>query len=383
MEVLFMKLKKVLAGVMAAVTAVTASVCGLSVSAGAVSEKKEYSGSWYAYDLPSIRIKTSDDTRKVGVYTETAVGEKGTYVYVLEDIQPNDVITYYATAPNGLEYVLNIKIVPEKSYWLNQSEICYEQSGISVQKLIKEFNNDIHTYDFEHKYDGQNVTFESVHKILPYYGENYELVGDEYVNTSPFADLTEKINWRITIEPGSEEVIDTSTKNISTLKFSKVKNYTYNGKPIEPNVIIKDGSYKLVKDKDYYIFYYGSNSVGSSEIYILGKGNYTGEKRIYFNILPKKPKLSAKTNESSATLKWTQPEGGLYYQVYYSVNGGKYKEYSTEFIVTTDIVRKINLQKGKTYKFKVRAYRMCEDISNNRKMKTYYGKWSNVVTVKL
>ena len=203
------------------------------------------------------------------------------------------------------------------------------------------------------------------------------------MNTSPFADLTEKINWRITIEPGSEEVIDTSTKNISTLKFSKVKNYTYNGKPIEPNVIIKDGSYKLVKDKDYYIFYYGSNSVGSSEIYILGKGNYTGEKRIYFNILPKKPKLSAKTNESSATLKWTQPEGGLYYQVYYSVNGGKYKEYSTEFIVTTDIVRKINLQKGKTYKFKVRAYRMCEDISNNRKMKTYYGKWSNVVTVKL
>ena len=108
-----MKLKKVLAGVMAAVTAVTASVCGLSVSAGAVSEKKEYSGSWYAYDLPSIRIKTSDDTRKVGVYTETAVGEKGTYVYVLEEIQPNDVITYYATAPNGLEYVLNIKIVPE------------------------------------------------------------------------------------------------------------------------------------------------------------------------------------------------------------------------------------------------------------------------------
>ena len=63
-----MKLKSILAGLMAAVTAVTASVCGMSVSAGAVSEKKEYSGSWYTLGLPSIVFKSSDDTRESGVY---------------------------------------------------------------------------------------------------------------------------------------------------------------------------------------------------------------------------------------------------------------------------------------------------------------------------
>lgn len=367
-----MKLKSVLAGLMAAVTAVTASVCGMSVSAGAVSEKKEYSGSWNVYYLPSIMFKSSDDTRKSGVYYEAAVGGKGTDVYVLEDIKPTDVITYYATTPDGVEYVLDIEIASSYSYRLNQSNICREKSGISVQNLIREFNNDVHEWDWEHKYDGQNVTFESVHAINPYTFGN-----------DNFAGIDGKINWRITIEPGNEEIIDTATKDISTLKFSKVKNYTYNdnGKSIKPNVVIKDGAYKLVKDKDYYILYFGGNTVGTSKIYIVGEGNYTGEKSIYYNIMPQKPKLSAKTSKSSATLKWTQSDGGLYYQVYYSINGGKYKEYSTEFVI--EKINLLNLQKGKTYKFKVRAYNTCEDISNNRKIKNYYGKWSNVVTVKL
>lgn len=375
-----MKLKKVLAGLMAAVTAVTSSVCGLSVSAGAVSEKKEYSGSWFAYDLPPIKFKSSDDTRECGVYYEDAVGGKGTDVYVLEEINPTDVITYYATTPDGIEYVLDIEIVPETSHWLNQSNICREKSGISVQNLIKEYNNDIHAYG-----SVQNVTFDSVNEIDPYTELSYELVGDDLINTNPISEITEKINWRITIEPGSEEVIDTSTKNISTLKFSKVKNYTYNGKPIEPNIVIKDGSYKLVKDKDYYIFYYGSDSIGSSEIYIRGKGSYFGEKKIFFNILPKKPKMSAKTDDGYATLKWTTSKGVQFYQVYYSVNGGKYKEYPIKYYseITDNYMSVVlEIKKDKTYKFKVRAYRTCEDISNNRKMKTYYSKWSNVVKVK-
>ena len=375
-----MKLKKILAGLMAAVTAVTASVCGLSVSAGAVSEKKEYSGSWYAQNLPWIYFKSSDDTRESGVHYEDAVGGKGTDVYVLEEINPTDVITYYATTPDGVEHVLEIAIVPETENLTTQSRICREKSGISVQNLIKEYNNDIHAYG-----SVQNVTFDSVNAIKPHTSYNFDLVGDDYVNTNPFAELYEKVNWRITIEPGNEELIDTSTKNISTLKFSKVKNYTYNGKPVEPNVVIKDGSYKLVKDKDYYIFYYGSDSIGSSEIYIRGKGSYFGEKKIYFNILPKKPKMSAKTDDGYTTLKWTTSKGVQFYQVYYSVNGGKYKEYPLKYYseITDNYMSVVlELQKGKTYKFKVRAYRTCEDISNNRKMKTYYSKWSNVVKVK-
>ncbi|MBP0983880.1 MAG: fibronectin type III domain-containing protein [Oscillospiraceae bacterium] len=199
-----MKLKKVLAGLMAAVTAVTASVCGLSVSAGAVSEKKEYSGSWYVDSLPPIRFKSSDDTRESGVYYESIKNGKGTDAYVLEDIKPTDVITYYATTPDGVEYVLNIGILTETSYLLTSRSDTnfYEESGISVQDLINEFNNDLHEWDYDHTYDGQNVTFDSVYGISPYYRTNFELIDGDYVNSSPFAALTGKVNWRVTIEPG-------------------------------------------------------------------------------------------------------------------------------------------------------------------------------------
>lgn len=367
-----MKLKKVLAGLMAAVTAVTASVCGLSVGAGAVSEKKEHSGSWYADSLPSIMFKSSDDTRESGIYYEEYVGGKGTDVYVLEDIKPTDVITYYATTPDGIEYVLNIGILTRTFYSLSSISDTnfYEKSGISVQNLIKEFNNDIHKWDYEHKYDGQDMTFNSVYGIRPYYRTNFELIDGEYVNNSPFATIRGKINWRITIEPGNPNSVK-SSKKISDLQFSSIKNQAYSGKAIKPTVTVKDGDKKLVKGTDYTVSYKNNTNIGTATVTITGKGNYTGTKTMTFKIVPKKVALTGKASGAKETLSWKKSLGATGYVVYRSVDGGKF----TKLATTKSLKYTAKLTAGKNYQFKVRPYATV----NGKKV---YGSWSNIIRTK-
>lgn len=358
-----------LAGVIAASAAVTSAGC-LTVGAGAVTEKKEYSGSWYAGSLPAIQFKSSDDIRESGIYYEDSVNEKGTDVYVLEDIKPTDVITYYATTLDGVEYVLNIGIRTKTVYWLTSISDTnfYEKSGISVQNLINEYNNDIHSWDYEHKYDGQNETFDSVYGIRPYACWTYEFIGNEYVNTSPFADLQgEKVNWRITIEPGSNSN-NAKQSDISSLTFGKITNKAYTGKAITPAVTVKDGSKKLTEGTDYTVSYKNNTKIGTATATITGKGDYSGTKTVKFKIVPKKAKLSGSVSDTKAALSWNKSKGATGYEVYCSVDGGKFTKLKT----TKALKYTAKLAKGNSYQFKVRPYTLV----NGKKV---YGSWSNVI----
>lgn len=91
---------------------------------------------------------------------------------------------------------------------------------------------------------------------------------------------------------------------------------------------------------------------------------------------PSKPtKLSAKNNKKkSVTLSWKKVNGATGYQIQYAANTAfaKKKLKSTK---KTKLVIK-NLKKKKTYSFRVRAYK----VSNNVKV---YGNWSKVKKVKI
>lgn len=91
---------------------------------------------------------------------------------------------------------------------------------------------------------------------------------------------------------------------------------------------------------------------------------------------PSKPtKLSAKNNKKkSVTLSWKKVNGATGYQIQYAANTAfaKKKLKSTK---KTKLVIK-NLKKKKTYSFRVRAYK----VSNNVKV---YGNWSTAKKVKI
>lgn len=353
-----MKLKKVLAGLMAAVTAVSASVCGLSVSVGAVSEVKEYSGiGFYMSYFPEIYLYGHSD-EVVDPIGMTEV-EKNLYV-IVEEIEPTDIITVKACYDDDREYVLDIGLDSNPFYFISQSGACQEQSGISVQTLIDIFNSNLHKWDYRKQYEGKNVTFDTVTKIwIP--------------ETQAYSDVLDgngKFTWKITIEPGNGNG-ENSSNDISEAQTAKIKNQTYTGKAIKPSVTVKDGDKKLVNGTDYTLSYKNNTKPGTATVTITGKGKYTGTKTVTFNIVPKKVKVTSKKSGSQAVLSWKKSAGAAGYEIYGSVNGGTFNNLA----VTKALKYTTKLTAGKSYQFKVRPY----STVNGKKV---YGSWSKVVSVK-
>ena len=87
-------------------------------------------------------------------------------------------------------------------------------------------------------------------------------------------------------------------KSISAVTVSAIKDRTYTGKAQTPAVTLKNNGVKLVKNTDYTISYSKNTSIGQAVITVKGKGNYSGTRKIYFNIIPKTPTLSKVTSAS-------------------------------------------------------------------------------------
>lgn len=357
-----MKLKKILAGLMAAVIAVTASVCATSVSAGAVSEVREYSGiGFYLTYIPDIYLNKYYDEEfgdcPIGM---TEIG-KNEYV-IVEEIEPTDIITVKACYDDGREYVLDIMLDSDPFYYVDQSGACQEQSGISVQTLIDRFNRDLHKWDHSKQYEGKNVTFNTVTKIwVP-----------ELQKSADKINGNGKFTWKITIEPGEKNRTGNSGAiDISDLKISKLSNQTYTGKALKPSITIKDGNKKLVSGTDYTVTYKNNTKPGKATATITGKGNYTGTKTLTFKIVPKKVTLTGKTSGTKEALSWKKSTGAAGYEIYYSADGGKFRK------LTTVKGKKYSAEMtaAGTYKFKVRPYVRI----NGKKV---YGQWSNTVSCK-
>jgi len=84
---------------------------------------------------------------------------------------------------------------------------------------------------------------------------------------------------------GSKEInFSIIPKDIKQLNFNKVEDITFTGEEVKPNVVVKNGTVVLTLDEDYKISYKNNKNVGKATIIINGSGNYTGSKKIEFNI---------------------------------------------------------------------------------------------------
>lgn len=165
--------------------------------------------------------------------------------------------------------------------------------------------------------------------------------------------------------------------DISELKFGKISAKSYTGNVLKPAVVIKDGNKKLVNGTDYSVTYKNNKNIGTAEITVTGKGDYTGTKKLSFKIVPKKTTLSSEPGKTSGgrkrvTLSWKKSLGADGYQIYYSENGGKFKKLTS--VSSGKLSCTIRYTIGNTEQFKVRPYTKVNG-------KTYYGSWSNVITV--
>ncbi|MBR1749444.1 MAG: fibronectin type III domain-containing protein [Ruminococcus sp.] len=164
----------------------------------------------------------------------------------------------------------------------------------------------------------------------------------------------------------------------SKISFKKTK-LAYTGKAIKPSLTVTLGGKTLKSGTDYTLSYKNNTKVGTASVTITGKGNYSGSLVTTFTIIPKTTKIGKATSPKTkqAKVTWTKNTSGGGYQIAYSTKSS-FSSKTTKSISgssKTSVTLK-SLKKGKTYYFKVRAYKTV----NGTKI---YGEYSAVKSVKI
>ena len=144
---------------------------------------------------------------------------------------------------------------------------------------------------------------------------------------------------------------------IASVKLSKTA-LTYNGKAQKPSVTVKDANKKALKNKtDYTVSYSSNKKVGKATVVITFKGDYSGSKKLNFNILPAATsKIAVKQTTSSITASWKKVAGANGYRVYLYKGKKLVKKVDTTKLTLT--FKK--LSKGTEYKIVVKAYKTID-----------------------
>lgn len=163
-------------------------------------------------------------------------------------------------------------------------------------------------------------------------------------------DKTDVIESTFTITPASIEN--------ASVKLS-ASTYTYDGGKKTPQETVTYAGKKLEKGTDYTVSYTNNIQIGTASVKITGEGNYTGSISANFKIVFGSVKLtSIKTSYNALTVNWSKVPGAEKYVIYRSTkkNSG-YKALKTITGNSTVSYKNTGLTTGKTYYYKVRAYK--------------------------
>ena len=153
-----------------------------------------------------------------------------------------------------------------------------------------------------------------------------------------------------------------SAKDIArptTFTLSTV-NYTYNGQAKKPAVTVKDSSGKtLVNGTDYTVTYpSGRTALGSYNVTITMKGNYSGTKTLTFKIGLATPTVTVSNAPTGVKITWNKIAGATSYKVYKSVySGGKWSGWvAIKTGVTGTTYTDTSVKSADNVKYTVRAF---------------------------
>ena len=141
---------------------------------------------------------------------------------------------------------------------------------------------------------------------------------------------------------------------------------------------MKNGSVRLKQNRDYTVQYSKNKNIGTGVITIKGKGSYTGTKKLYFKILPKKVswRSVASKKKGSLTLSWKKVSQASGYQIQYSQKSNFKNSRSVSVGAGTASRTIQKLSRGKLYYVRIRTYKKVGS-------KKYYSAWSSVKKVRI
>ena len=213
------------------------------------------------------------------------------------------------------------------------------------------------------------------------YTETIKAKGHSYVTT--ITPATMKSNGRKISKCSicNNVQYDNVIGKISSVSISKTT-FTYNGKTQTPTVTVKDSKKKTLKNKtDYTVTYSrGRKNVGRYFVKVKFKGNYSGKKTFYYNIVPKATSVKSvkglsKGMQVNLKLQKTQTTG---YQIQYSTFKN-FKNAKTVTVKNTVSAKKITkLMAKKKYFVRVRTYKTTKFSGKNYNI---YSSWSSAKTV--
>ncbi len=142
--------------------------------------------------------------------------------------------------------------------------------------------------------------------------------------------------------------------SISGATVSAIADQTYTGAAITPAVTVKDGSTELVSGTDYTVAYSNNTNVGTANVTITGKGNYSGTKTVTFKIVSPSPAANFKAvaGEGKVTLTWDAVTGATKYKLRRN-DGNGWKDYK---VLTATSFTDTSVVSGTTYRYAVYAY---------------------------
>lgn len=163
-----------------------------------------------------------------------------------------------------------------------------------------------------------------------------------------------------------------SSTHVSSLSIG-VSGCTYTGKARKPNPVVRDGSVKLVKGRDYKVSYSNNKKVGRASVKVTGIGSYYGSTTRYFSIKPKATSItSLKRVKKGFVVKWkkrSKQTGG--YQVQIALDD-RFTVGKRTFRAAGSRASRVKvggLAAKQRYHVRVRTYKRVAGV-------TYYSSWS-------
>ena len=209
-------------------------------------------------------------------------------------------------------------------------------------------------------------------KTLLKNGIHYTLT---YKNNVTPGTATVKITGKGNYTGSMTKTFKIKKRNITTVTMSKLKDRSYTGKAIQPNVTLTYGKTVLKKNRDYTLQYGTNKTCGKATLKIVGKGGYGGSMCKTFTIVPKQPtNLHLNTTKHKAVnVSYKKAAGASGIQIAYCRKGSKHWNYNQ---TSRNCYQLHTLSSGKPYQIKVRSYVTTAKVR-------HYGSWGKVQLVKI
>ena len=296
---------------------------------------------------PSVTVKNQDEIISPDHYTVTF------------DSDPVNVGTYHVNVQMTGEYegsasesysIVAKKITPGVT--LSNTAFTYNGKEQKPTVTVKDGTTTLGTSDY-------TVTYGSGRKNAGTYNVLVRMKG----NYSGSRTVTYKI---------------TAKKITPAVTLSRTA-FTYNGKVQKPTVTVKDGSTVLTASNYTVTYGSGRKNVGIYNVLVTMKGNYSGSRKVQFEIVPKGTSISSlKAGKNTLTVNWNkQAVQTTGYQIQYSVKSDFSKAAAVTVSNNGTVTRNIGgLTRGCTYYVRIRTYKTVG--GSNR-----YSSWSSKKTAKI